>query len=292
LALLYLGIGRSLFVGTHPDQELHHHATLQITFSLDRPFEVKVPHATWRRTSGVAIASNEPHQFRAIRDDGVSLHVVPEARYTAHLSEGFLGGEEMRLLDPGLLERYQSFFRDALVERSECSDAFRMGEHLIEDLTGMRGYRGLVDERLLMALDTIEHELPRQISLKSLARQVCLSEDRFLHLFSEQLGLPLRPYVLHQRTMRATAEILEGRSVSQAAVSAGFSDTAHFSRTFLRLTGSHPSLIKQYRGSVEVSTCSSSRCIRPTKVDPKGESCLSCLLNRLHTGPKDPGGTT
>ena len=259
---------------------MHRHATLQITFALDHLFEVRTAHLPWARTPGAAIASNCPHQFRRFQGAGVSLHVVPEARYTGDLDDGFLRGADLRRLTPAILTPYVTFFRDALTGPLECSEVFLKCERLIEDLTGRNGYKGVVDERLLVALDRIESELPRQISLKSLAHHVCLSEDRFLHLFTEQLGLPLRPYVLYQRILRATAEVLEGHSITQAAVGAGFSDTAHFSRTFLRMTGVHPSVIKQYRGTVKVSTCSSSRCIRPTAMNPTGDHCLSCVLKR------------
>jgi AraC-like DNA-binding protein len=283
--LLYLGIGRSIFVGQHPDQATHQHATLQITFALDQRFEIRTPGVPWMSTPGAGIAPNVPHQFRRFQGTGVSLHFVPEARYTKHLIEGFLGGEDIRVLDVQTLGPYERFLRNTLLEPAGCSEVFLMAERLVEDLTGTIGYKGVADERLLVALDWIESELPRQISMKKLAHHVCLSEDRFLHLFTEQLGLPLRPYVLNQRIMRATVEVLEGRSITQAAVSAGFSDTAHFSRTFLRLTGVHPSIIKKHRGTVKVSTCSSSRCIRPTVLNPKGDRCMSCVLNRARTQP-------
>ena len=283
LSLLFLGIGRSLFIGDHPDLELHRHSTLQISFALDHLFDVRSTRLPWTSAAGVVIAPSIPHQIKALRGTGVSLQVVPEARYTDHLTQRVLGGAGIYLLHAKTLTPFVRFFRNALEGTLACSEVFLACERLIETLTGVDGKREIVDERLLVALDKIESELPGQISLKSLAHHVCLSEDRFLHLFSEQLGLPLRPYILHQRMMRATAEVLDGRSITQAAVNTGFSDTAHFSRTFLKLTGLHPSIIKSYRGSVKVSTCASSRCIRPTALDPTGERCLSCVLNRPRT---------
>ena len=286
MSLLYLGVGRSLFIGQHPDQEMHHHSTLQITFSLSHRFDVRTHALPWTRVSGVAIDSNIEHQFKGFRGTGVSLHVVPEARFTRHLDEGFLAGNELRLLDPQALAPYVRYFGRVFDEPRECSEVFLKCEGLIEDLTGKSGYRGVVDERVLAALDRIESELPRRISLKLLAHHVCLSEDRFLHLFTQQLGLPLRPYILNQRILRATTEVLTGRSITQAAVNAGFSDTAHFSRTFLRLTGVHPTVLKDYRGMVRISSCGSSRCIRPSQLDPAGSHCLSCILNRPLSTPQ------
>nr|WP_246849462.1 helix-turn-helix transcriptional regulator [Rubellimicrobium arenae] len=69
------------------------------------------------------------------------------------------------------------------------------------------------------------------------ASVACLSESRFSHLFAEETGLPFRSWVLWRRMMRAMQARGAGASLTDAAHLAGFSDSAHFSRTFMRMFG-------------------------------------------------------
>jgi len=64
------------------------------------------------------------------------------------------------------------------------------------------------------------------------ASQLALSESRFLHLFRDELGIAWRPYLLWRRMMCAMQAIINNSSATDAAHLAGFSDSAHLSRTF------------------------------------------------------------
>jgi len=77
-------------------------------------------------------------------------------------------------------------------------------------------------------------------SLKTLAGLSGLSQSRFMHVFTESMGIPLRPYTLWLRLQRACCDLMAGASVTAAAHSAGFSDAAHLTRTFRRMLGMTP----------------------------------------------------
>jgi AraC-like DNA-binding protein len=71
----------------------------------------------------------------------------------------------------------------------------------------------------------------------------------FRHLFVEQAGMGLRPYVLWRRFVRAWELLANGESVSTAAHRAGFADSAHFARTSRQTFGFPPSLLGVARAS-------------------------------------------
>jgi len=77
-------------------------------------------------------------------------------------------------------------------------------------------------------------------SLKALAGIAGLSESRFMHVFTESVGVPVRPYILWLRLQRAACDLMNGASVTTAAHAAGFSDAAHLTRTFRRMLGVTP----------------------------------------------------
>lgn len=118
--------------------------------------------------------------------------------------------------------------------------------------------------------------LAGRIRLKDLAYSACLSEDRFLHLFKEQLGITLRQYIVHQRLQRATVDILNGKTLTRAALDSGFADSSHFTRRFSEHTGFLPRLLKEQRGEITVLTCTSSRCVRPVVHADGSGVCADC----------------
>jgi len=61
-----------------------------------------------------------------------------------------------------------------------------------------------------------------------------------MHLFTKSVGVPLRPYVLWLRLQCGARALALGKSVADAAHAAGFSDAAHFTRTFRRMIGATP----------------------------------------------------
>jgi AraC-like DNA-binding protein len=83
------------------------------------------------------------------------------------------------------------------------------------------------------------------VSLNTLAVIAGMSPSRFMHVFTESVGVPLRRYILGRRLERAYVELLAGASVTAAAGIAGFSDAAHLTRTFRRILGFTPTELLQ-----------------------------------------------
>ena len=101
----------------------------------------------------------------------------------------------------------------------------------------------------------IEHmvEIPEEaMRAHDVAKSVGLSESRFLHLFTQHMGLPFRRYVLWRRIRKSITVIVNGSDLTTAAHAGGFSDLAHFSRTFKQNFGLSPSKLFQNSRNVQV----------------------------------------
>ena len=94
-----------------------------------------------------------------------------------------------------------------------------------------------LDHRITRAIEWILPRIEEPLTLGQAADVACLSESRFSHLFAEETGLPFRTWVLWRRLMRSVELMAAGETLTSAAHQAGFSDSAHFSRTFLRMFG-------------------------------------------------------
>lgn len=81
------------------------------------------------------------------------------------------------------------------------------------------------------------------VRLGAVAAAVHLSPSRLAHLFSAQVGIPLRPYVRWQRLQHAIRLVADGQTLTAAAHSAGFTDGPHFTRVFRRNFGNAPSTL-------------------------------------------------
>ena len=112
------------------------------------------------------------------------------------------------------------------------------------DLLGDReAPRVPLDPRLRRVLDAIRRTLPDCPTNEELATIAQLSPGRLMHVFKDQLGLPIRRFVLWSRIRQATACLAEGGTLTEAAHAAGFADSAHLSRTFREMFGLPPSRI-------------------------------------------------
>jgi len=97
--------------------------------------------------------------------------------------------------------------------------------------------------RLLFTLRTLPPNA--DASLPALAKIAGLSPGRLMHVFTESVGIPLRPFLLWLKLQRAAVAITTGTSLAAAADQAGFSDAAHMTRTFQQQFGVPPSALRR-----------------------------------------------
>ena len=112
-----------------------------------------------------------------------------------------------------------------------------------------------IDPRIKKALGIIAKLPLKKISTSDLASQVFISESRFLHLFKDNVGIPVRRYLLWMRLNEAVKKILQNVSLTDAAHEAGFSDSAHLSRTFRSMFGLTLSEILKNNRHVQIISC-------------------------------------
>ncbi|UZM16665.1 helix-turn-helix domain-containing protein [Pseudomonas kielensis] len=97
--------------------------------------------------------------------------------------------------------------------------------------------RPLTDPRIGRALQALDSLLAGKVSAASLAAQAHVSLSQLERLFTRQVGLPVRRLVLWRRLRLATALMLSGSNLTEAAHAAGFADAAHLSRSLKKIFG-------------------------------------------------------
>lgn len=91
----------------------------------------------------------------------------------------------------------------------------------------------------------IDSRLSENVSLDALAGIAGLSVFHFARAFRQTFGMPPHSYLLRRRIERALRLVQQTElSLSEIALSTGFSDQSHFARHFRRLTGMTPGAVR------------------------------------------------
>lgn len=232
-------IGRALAVAP-----MHAHYAIQVAFGSAAGIRFRANESVdWTEYEAVVIPSRQPHTMDATLLPFVAvLFVEPESREGRALDERYGTGGITALPDDALAGTDNALFATWLQHRNAPATA-SAARAVIQQLTGGVMPALVSDERILRAITYINDNLAASLTLEEVAAEACLSPSRFRHLFVEQTGTALRPYVLWRRFLRAWEVVLRRQSLSTAAYEAGFADAAHFTRTSVRMFGFPPSAL-------------------------------------------------
>jgi len=97
------------------------------------------------------------------------------------------------------------------------------------------------DERVVEVVYQIRATVSENLSVKKFAEGVNLSESRLEKLFKDQLGIPITKYRLRYRVSIGIVHLALGKSITKAALAAGFASSSHFSKSYSAINGIPPS---------------------------------------------------
>jgi AraC-like DNA-binding protein len=220
----------------------HAHHCVQLVMALRGTLRIRGdPEDAWVNCGAALVRPDARHEVEA-RDTTVLIAFVEsESELGAALSERVK--ENITRISPQAVARWRAALGDAAALGPSEVEAWVRGALL-------RGRKSpWIHPRVKRVLRFLREQLaaPNAVSLENLANVAGLSPSRFMHVFTQSLGVPLRPYVLWLRLQRASGELMRGASVTEAAHCAGFSDAAHMTRTFRRMLGTTPSELARRR---------------------------------------------
>lgn len=221
--------------------DFHAHHAIQLTFSVGGRFAFHVAGGVVEGNS-VLIAPDVPHAFEP-RGRNAMIFIEPESVIGAALLRD-LAGHSFARPDPAnfsdVAARLSCIWEQP---RPDSATLAELGQEIAARIAGRDMPERMVDERIARVIEWLSGGLDSRLVAGQAARIACLSASRFSHLFVAEVGLPFRTYVLWRRLMAAVDRIAAGASLTDAAHDAGFADSAHFSRTFLRMFGVPASLL-------------------------------------------------
>jgi AraC-like DNA-binding protein len=235
-----------LFVGPRGGiVPIHAHYAIQIAFGSEPGIRFRATERDeWTTYHGAIIPSRQPHAMDVTHvAANVVLFIEPETREGRAITERWLQHGIAGMPDALFAEVAPQLFAAYFEERTATA-VERAARRVIHAVTGGVAPAVVTDERILRAVAHIKAHLEAPLTLDDVAAVAYLSPGRFRHLFVEQTGVGLRPYVLWRRFLRVWQLLSTGESLSSAAHAAGFADAAHLTRTSRRTFGFPPSAMQ------------------------------------------------
>lgn len=206
----------------------HSHHAIQIFVSLQKPLSFNVDGNNLS-SPYLIVNKNIPHYILDNEGKIITIIIDDDSNIAKHISTSILKSQKYISIDTYQIDK---------IKIKSKEDA----QHVLNTiLTKVSDMDSCIckdqDERVINAIDIIGNTNEKKISIDDLASKVFLSSGRLTHLFKEQVGIPLRKYLLWRRLWDALNIIVDGKEMTFAAHEAGFSDSAHLSRTFKETFG-------------------------------------------------------
>jgi AraC-like DNA-binding protein len=215
----------------------HQHPAMQLVLTLSGSLRIRGGRRRrWKRCGAALVRSNAVHEVDTQRNSVVLAYVHPQSELGIALAE--LLRDNITSVAPRLVSGWRAALGSPVSRDSV--------EHWVTRRL-LNGQSPDGDGRLRRVLTYVRARIAtsNRFPLSVLGQVAGLSASRFQHVFRQEFGVAVRPYIRWLRLQRAACDLIAGASLSQAAHAAGFSDAAHMSRTFRGTLGVAPSDISR-----------------------------------------------
>lgn len=241
---IYLLESTLIFAAPELHNEIYTDYPISVIVGVDEPLTLDLGDMT-RTARGFVVGPGVKRRLQA-EHPVVDWLVGLDSPYYRYLYKTLQSEEIVELNEPvidGLRRPLHSFVEGVIkpgeVHAETC--------HIFTELFGQPLSESSLDPRLHAILAYLSEALPINPPIEDLAAMVDLSASRLMHLFKEQLGLPIRQYLLWKKIERAALLHSQGYPMLEMAIGAGFYDQAHFTRTVRRMLDLPPSVLTDSR---------------------------------------------
>lgn len=226
-----------VFVGQFNNNVLHKHHALQISIASTKKFQVIDENNNQNFYSMCFINTNVPHQFRN-NETSLIILINPFSSIGHQLYTKYKNIQITELNND--LKQLENIFKTYLGDNSDFDTLVHNIHNYLDTLKcACEAENHFEDDRIYKAIQYLEQNFDRIVSLEEIAAICCLSETRFLHLFKEKTNLTFRRYQLWSKLIKSLPH-LKNHSITETAHLYGFTDSSHYNRTFKESFGLSP----------------------------------------------------
>ena len=248
---LFFWTGQFMYIGKAMNTSIHDHHAIQIALSFDSFFTIQLRDQSSLNVKAAIIDSDQPHECRTNDATFLLLNIDPETNIGKAL-------KRLYFTHQGIAELATEHTAEFIQEIEKCLTGNMLNGRFIYEITrqflsklSLVQDTGIIDERISEVLKLLNNVNDAAIKVNDLAGKVFMSQSRLIHLFKEQVGIPIRKYILWTKVLLVLKKVFETKNIREAAFYAGFSDAPHFNRTFKKMFGLHPTSILKNSQNVQ-----------------------------------------
>jgi len=243
----------SLFTGSNNTSiSSHKHPMIQLIVSVNDPFLWKDTNGNWKKKNALLVAPNQQHECNASGKKILIIGIDPESIFGQFVFNHYLLSEPLIDFPSSNLENFNITTITRDIKNSNWKQLYDRIKSLFKFTLAELPFKNR-DQRIKNVLDFIADNIHTKITTEILMNVSYLSESRLLHLFKQEIGLPIRNYILWHRLQLAFKELTNGHSLTEVAYLTGFSDQSHLTRTFVKTIGATPSSLLKNSKFIQVS---------------------------------------
>ena len=210
------------------DPAEHRHMAAHIIISMGNQMKVMVNNKEYL-CKGICIPSGDSHKIDACGNPVLVFLYDSTTNVAKHIQKVQEIDDEKCI---NIISLYEEFEKS-----SSKADYSKIEKYILEEF-GLDALNGSVtDDRIIAAMNYIRKNSNSDMTCKEVADAVFLSEGRFSHLFREQVGMTFAAFLIYQRILSVYANVIRGKTVTEAAIEAGFSSSTHFADVNRRVFG-------------------------------------------------------
>jgi len=247
--LIHIGQDFEWFLGKFDNNQKHTHYAIQLSIPLQGEISLKINHATITTKQATLIKPNIEHQL--VSEQEHLLILLNPASTIGHFWNRLVNAPYSEInTEPVILIRKLGL--EFLSNTYSPKEFVKKINDVINSYDcNCESFVHSGDERIDTSIAYLKQHHERVIPLEEVSAFCNLSSSRFLHLFKENTGITYRRAQLWSKLMVALP-LMSNQSLTEIAHQVGFSDSAHFSRTFKENFGFPPKALLKLSQFIQV----------------------------------------
>lgn len=244
--IMYLWQDLVLYIGRLPPSVQHRNAVDILAIDLENPFSVSIDDGlSWDHCKSVFWPANQAHKSEYHDDFMAYLFIEPSSSNYSHFIKHRMRTYKRKYhinidSEENTINQCIRIFN----ERADAQTSFSTLMSAVHPDINLAEHDDGFDQRVLSVINHIKINKD-SFYIKELAQRVELSTSRLEHLFKLETGMSISRFRMWDKIKKFTKYMAKGKSITDAALEAGFSDASHFTRTFKYIIGFKPSLFYQ-----------------------------------------------
>lgn len=239
---LYLWKRRSLYIGNYSASVPLTQGASSLIIAIDKPITIELPHTSEVfSVRSALVPAGLTFKPNTLGHPVANCYLDPFNEDFFRLKQTMQNCVGGIYIDSKKETMQAAAFEKMLCQRLNQTEAYFLLENYVFPSFQEAPKKSITDPRIIDIIDFIKSEPTVNHTNEFLANRINVSEVTLQRLFKATTGIPIRRFRLWHRLFITSTLLAFGKSITEAALEAGFSDASHFNHVFKDMFGILPS---------------------------------------------------